>query len=247
MPEPGRSSSAWSTGPGPSVARLAGRLALVTGGSTGIGAAVAAAFRHEGARVIRAARRPGPAEGSDVPIAVDLAADHGPDDLARQVLEIGVPDLIVSSAGGFLLAPFADTSLGDLDELYRVNLRAPFELARRLLPPMKSRGSGRHILIGSVADHRAFSGNAAYSATKFGLRGWHEVLEEEYRGTGVLCSLVSPGPVDTPLWDPFDPDHRDDLPSRAVMLKPADVAEAVVWIATRPPHISVSVLRLGPG
>ena len=229
------------------MARLAGRLALVTGGSTGIGAAVAAAFRHEGARVIRAARRPGPAEGNDVPIAVDLAADHGPDDLARQVLEIGVPDLIVSSAGGFLLAPFADTSLGDLDELYRVNLRAPFELARRLLPPMKSRGSGRHILIGSVADHRAFAGNAAYSATKFGLRGWHEVLEEEYRGTGVLCSLVSPGPVDTPLWDPFDPDHRDDLPSRAVMLKPADVAEAVVWIATRPPHISVSVLRLGPG
>ena len=247
MPEPGRSFSAWSTGPGRSVARLAGRLALVTGGSTGIGAAVAAAFRHEGARVIRAARRPGPAEGNDVPIAVDLAADHGPDDLARQVLEIGVPDLIVSSAGGFLLAPFADTSLGDLDELYRVNLRAPFELARRLLPPMKSRGSGRHILIGSVADHRAFAGNAAYSATKFGLRGWHEVLEEEYRGTGVLCSLVSPGPVDTPLWDPFDPDHRDDLPSRAVMLKPADVAEAVVWIATRPPHISVSVLRLGPG
>lgn len=226
--------------------RLAGRLALVTGGSTGIGAAVAAALRAEGATVIRAARRPGPPEGNDVPIAVDLADDNGPDELARQVLEIGVPDLIVSSAGGFLLAPFADTSLGDLDQLYRVNLRAPFELARRLLPPMKARGRGRHILIGSVADHRAFAGNAAYSATKFGLRGWHEVLEEEYRGTGVLCSLVSPGPVDTPLWDPFDPDGRDDLPSRAAMLKPADVAEAVLWIATRPSHVGVGVLRLGP-
>ncbi len=226
--------------------RLTGRLAVVTGGSTGIGAAVSALLRHEGATVVRASRNPGPSEDGDIPIAVDLAADEGPDQLAAQVLAIGVPDLIVSSAGGFLLAPFADTSLGDLDELYRVNLRAPFELARRLLPPMKSRGRGRHILIGSVADHRAFSGNAAYSATKFGLRGWHEVLEEEYRGTGVLCSLVSPGPVDTPLWDPFDPDHRDDLPSRAVMLKPSDVAEAVLWIASRPAHVGVSVLRIGP-
>lgn len=226
--------------------RLAGCLALVTGGSTGIGAAVGAAIRAEGATLIRASRRPGPSEDGDVPIAVDLASDRGPDDLADRVLDIGVPDLVVSSAGGFLLEPFADTTLGDLDELYRVNLRAPFELARRLLPAMKSRGRGRHILIGSIADHRAFPGNAAYSATKFGLRGWHEVLEEEYRGTGVLCSLVSPGPVDTPLWDPFDPDHRDDLPSRVAMLRPADVAEAVVWIATRPAHVGVGVIRLGP-
>lgn len=226
--------------------RLNGTLALVTGGSTGIGAAVAGRLRAEGATLIRASRRPGAALEGDIPIAVDLASNHGPDELAERVLEIGVPDLIVSSAGGFLLESFADTSLGDLDELYRVNLRAPFELARRLLPPMKSRGSGRHVLIGSVADHRAFPGNAAYSATKFGLRGWHEVLEEEYRGTGVLCSLVSPGPVDTPLWDPFDPDHRDDLPSRVAMLRPEDVAEAVHWIATRPPHVAVGVLRIGP-
>jgi NAD(P)-dependent dehydrogenase (short-subunit alcohol dehydrogenase family) len=226
--------------------RLDGRLAVVTGGSKGIGAAVAAALRAEGAEVVRAARQPGPTLPGEHSVAVDLSADDGPAELARRVLAIGVPDLVVAGAGAFVLAPFQETAVTELDRLYRINLRAPFELARLLIPEMQRRGRGRHITIGSVADHRAFPGNAAYAATKFGLRGWHEVLEEECRGSGVLCSLVSPGPVDTEMWDPVDPDHRTDLPSRSAMLLPADVAEAVLWIATRPARVGVGVLQLGP-
>ena len=226
---------------------LAGRLALVTGGSKGIGAAIAEALRVDGASVIRAARTIAPdAPPGERHVICDLASDAGVAALAAEVARQGVPDLVVSSAGGFALGRLEDVPVETLDQLYRVNLRAPYELARRFLPLMRARGHGRHILIGSIADHLAIPGNGAYTATKFGARGLHEVLREELRGSGVLATLVSPGPVDTPLWDPIDPDHRPDLPSRAAMLRPDDVAAAVRWIASRPRHVDVPWLQLGP-
>ncbi len=226
---------------------LAGHLAVVTGASKGIGAAVAAALAREGATVVRTARHlPGPTSPGVIDVVADLATDEGLDALVAAVVPLGVPDLVVSNAGAFDLGPFEATPASTLDRLYAINLRAPYELARRLLPMMRARGSGRHLLIGSIADHLALAGNAAYAATKFGARGLHEVLREEYRGTGVLCTLVSPGPVDTPLWDPFDPDRRTDLPPRASMLRAEDVAAAVQWIATRPRHVDVGSVQLGP-
>jgi 3-hydroxy acid dehydrogenase/malonic semialdehyde reductase len=73
------------------------------------------------------------------------------------------------------------------------------------------------------------------------------VLREELKGSGVLVSLVSPGPTDTSAWDAVDPDSQQGFTRRAQMLRPADVAEAIVWIATRPAHVDVDWLRLGPG
>nr|MBA3554737.1 SDR family NAD(P)-dependent oxidoreductase [Gemmatimonadales bacterium] len=91
-----------------------------------------------------------------------------------------------------------------------------------------------------------FPENAAYAASKYGLRGLHETLEAEFRGSGVRLTLVSPGAVDTTIWDPFDPDHREGFPPRSAMLRPADVAEAILFVATRPPQVHVAWLRLGP-
>jgi NADP-dependent 3-hydroxy acid dehydrogenase YdfG len=105
---------------------------------------------------------------------------------------------------------------------------------------------GCFISIGSVADHVGFPENAAYAASKYGLRGLHETLLAEYRGRGVRLTLISPGPTDTAVWDPLDPDHREGFPPRARMLRPADVADAVLYVTTRPPHVQVDWLRLGP-
>jgi len=102
------------------------------------------------------------------------------------------------------------------------------------------------VTIGSVADHAAFSGNTAYAASKFGLRGLHETLLAEYRGSGMRFTLVSPGPTDTAAWDAVDPDSRPGFTPRARMLRPGDVAEAVLFAATRPSHVQVDWLRLGP-
>jgi NADP-dependent 3-hydroxy acid dehydrogenase YdfG len=226
---------------------LRGGVAVVTGASRGIGAAVARALREEGATVARIARSLAPADGDGW---LDLPADLT-DDAARgaaldRVLARAVPVVVVNNAGAFELADLADQPLEGLDRLYRLNLRAPFAVAQRLLPAMRAAGRGRHVLIGSIADHRAFSGNAAYAATKFGARGLHEVLREEFRGSGVRCTLVSPGPTDTPTWDPYDPDRRPDLPDRAAMLRAEDVAEVVRWVATRPAHVDVDWVRVGP-
>jgi NAD(P)-dependent dehydrogenase (short-subunit alcohol dehydrogenase family) len=227
---------------------LAGRVALVAGASRGIGAAVAQALAAEGARVIRVARslHPGSA-GSVHDLPCDLTEPAQVDLLAARVRsEHGVPDLVVSSVGAFLLRSLECTTMEEFERQLAVNLRAPFALARAFLPLMRQAGRGDFLTIGSVADHTGFPENAAYAASKYGLRGLHETLAAEYRGTGVRLSLISPGATDTTVWDPFDPDHREGFPKRSAMLRPADVAEAVLFVATRPSHVHIDWLRLGP-
>jgi len=228
------------------VSALAGRVALVTGASRGIGAATAEALRAAGARVVRVARSlpPGqdfldlPADLTDAAQVVALAG--------RVRREVGPPDVVVSNAGGFLLRPLEQTTVADFDAQLAINLRAAFAVARAFLPMLRDAGRGSFVTIGSIADHVGFPENAAYAASKYGVRGLHETLMAEYRGTGVRLTLVSPGPTDTDIWAPFDPDRREGFPRRAEMLRPADVADAVLFVATRPPHVLVDWLRLGP-
>ena len=111
---------------------------------------------------------------------------------------------------------------------------------------MRDAGGGAFISIGSVADHTGFPENAAYAASKYGLRGLHETLAAEYRGTGVRLTLVSPGATDTTIWDPFDPERRPGFPPRTAMLRPEDVADAVLFAATRPEHVHVDWIRMQP-
>jgi NAD(P)-dependent dehydrogenase (short-subunit alcohol dehydrogenase family) len=167
--------------------------------------------------------------------------------LADRVLrDAGPPDIMVHSAGGFLLRPLEETSSEDFDAQVAINLRAAFCLARSFLPRMRVLGGSRFITLGSVADHVGFPDNAAYAASKYGLRGLHETLLAEYRGTGVRLTLISPGPTDTALWDPYDPDHREGFPQRQHMLRAVDVAEAIFFVVTRPAHVVIDWLRLGP-
>ncbi|MBL0180099.1 MAG: SDR family NAD(P)-dependent oxidoreductase [Gemmatimonadetes bacterium] len=221
-------------------------LALVTGASRGIGAATATALVGAGYRVIRMARSPMPPLAHCHDVAVDLA-DHAARSAALTALvhDLGIPDVVVNNAGSFLLAPLEESSDALLREQLAINLEAPFAVARTFLPAMRLRGHGTHVLVGSIADWRAFPENAAYSASKFGARGLHEVLLEEMRGSGVRCTLVSPGPTDTSIWDPMDPDARTDLPSRAEMLRPSDVADAILYAVAAPRHVQVEVIRLG--
>jgi NAD(P)-dependent dehydrogenase (short-subunit alcohol dehydrogenase family) len=225
-----------------------GKTALVTGASRGIGLAIAHALSADGARVVRVSRsltRAVTPEWVDLPC--DLADPAAVEGLPARVKEAaGVPDLVVNNAGSFLLAPFEETTPAAFAEQIAANLTVPFLVSRAFLPAMRARKSGRLIMVGSIADHVALPGNAAYAAAKYGARGLHQVLREELRGSGVLCSLVSPGPTDTSAWDPVDPDSREGFIPRARMLRPGNVAEAVRWIAGLPGHVDVDWLRLGP-
>lgn len=231
------------------------RTALVTGASRGIGRAVADRLAASGVRVAALARTGGALaelagahpQGRVVPLAADLrdaAATARALDAARAAFG-GAPDLLVNNAGVFVVAPAHETDADAFAAVLDANLAAPFRLVRALLPEMRARGAGHVVTIGSVADRNTFPGNAAYAASKYGLRALHEVLRAECRGTGVRCTLVSPGPVDTPLWDALDPDHTDGFTPRAAMLAAADVADAVLYAATRRPEVNVDELRLG--
>jgi NADP-dependent 3-hydroxy acid dehydrogenase YdfG len=215
---------------------LRGATALVTGASRGIGAETAEALAEAGARVWLMAR--------SEEVLADLATKTGgkalPADLAddasvwdaldrlQDELE-GPPSIVVNAAGTFGLGPFSAETVRSFDEHLSVNLRGSFLVVRSLLPGMLQRGDGLIVNVGSVAGRRAFPGNAAYSASKFGLRGLHEVLLEA---------------TDTELWDELDPDSDPALPDRADMLRPSDVAEAVLFLATRPPTVRIPVLQI---
>ena len=223
-------------------------MALVTGASRGIGAATARALAEAGARVVRIARSLSPDRGAAyLDIACDLTDATQVDALAARLRgSEGVPAVVVNNAGGFLLESLDRTTPDAFDAQIALNLRGAFLLARAFLPAMRDAGGGSFISIGSVADHTGFPENAAYAASKYGLRGLHETLVSEYRGTGVRLTLVSPGATDTTIWDPFAPEQRPGFPTRQAMLRPADVADAVVFAATRPEHVHVDWIRLGP-
>jgi len=231
----------------------AGRTALVTGASRGIGAAVARALAAAGVRVVLVARSVGDltALAAELPNgAAALPADLSQPDAAPTVViaarEIlgGDPDILVHAAGVFPLAPIERSTDAELELALALNVAAPIRLTRAFLPAMRQRGSGHVVMIGSIADRHVFAENAVYAASKHALRAAHEALRAETRGSGVRATIISPAATDTPSWDPYDPDASAHLPSRADMLRPEDVADAVLWAVTRPVHVVVDELRL---
>jgi NAD(P)-dependent dehydrogenase (short-subunit alcohol dehydrogenase family) len=227
---------------------LFGRMAVVSGASRGIGLAIADELAAAGAHVVRLARSLVDAESER---RTDVRCDVGDADsvsrMARRVLDAhGAPDIVVNAAGVFLVKPLVETAPEEFRAQLDANLVGPFLVLRAFLPGMTKRGRGLVVTIGSVADHAAFPGNAAYGAAKSGLRGLHAVLAKELKKTGVRATLVSPGPVDTAIWDAVDPDSKPGFTKRNRMLRPEDVAEAVLFVATRRDEVHIPELHIEP-
>ncbi|HEY6826807.1 MAG TPA: SDR family oxidoreductase [Gemmatimonadaceae bacterium] len=228
------------------------RTAVVTGASRGIGLAVARALASEftvimiarNADALRAAARD--IGDSVCPVTCDLADAASTTAAVERIRTIAgdAPDVLVNNAGLFKLSKVESTSPEEFSASLEINLSAPFRLIRAFLADMRTRGSGHIVSIGSIADRMAFPENGGYSAAKFGLRGLHAVLRAELRGSGVRSTLVSPGPVDTSLWDDVKPDERQGFTPRSAMLRPEDVAAAVLFAVSQPASVNVDELRL---
>ncbi|HTI05470.1 MAG TPA: SDR family oxidoreductase [Gemmatimonadales bacterium] len=224
------------------------KIALVTGASRGIGLAVADALRAWGMHVVRVARS---LKHQTVERRTDIPCDvTKPGDVERAVAEVerqlGVPDVLVNNAGIFFIKQLGETSNADFTATLTTNLAAPFLFARAIVPKMVARGSGHLVTIGSISDYIGFSGSTAYAASKFGLRGMHEVIRQETAKSGVRTTLISPGPVDTDIWDAVDPDSKPGFTKRKDMMRAEDVAAAVVYAVTQPEHVAVTEIRLLP-
>jgi NADP-dependent 3-hydroxy acid dehydrogenase YdfG len=165
--------------------------------------------------------------------------------VARVIGDVGVPEIVVNNAGTFLLSPLAETTKAEFEEHLAVNVMGSFFVLRELLPHLIRLDRAHIVTIGSVADHVPFPGNAAYGASKYGLRGLHEVVTRELSTTDVRATLISPGPTNTSLWEKLD-SEGETLMDRADMLHAEDVAEAVLFAVTRPPRANVELIRISP-
>ncbi|WP_198376376.1 SDR family NAD(P)-dependent oxidoreductase [Neoroseomonas rubea] len=192
---------------------LAGRAALVTGGNSGLGLAMARALGLAGARLVLCARRMGELETAAAVLrSEDIAVDVAPVDLAEaqaaervaeRLENLGVsPDILVNAAGVNLRQPFAEVTAEAFDLHTALHLRAPFLLVQKLAPAMAARGWGRVINIASLQSFRAFPDSAPYGAGKGGVVQLTRAVAEAWSRHGVTCNAIAPGFFPTPLTAP---------------------------------------------
>jgi NAD(P)-dependent dehydrogenase (short-subunit alcohol dehydrogenase family) len=203
--------------------RLRGAVALVTGGSSGIGAATARALAQAGARPLIAGRDAGrlaevARQTGGTALAADLATPDGPAELAEAAQRAAGPDgidLLINNAGIGWAGPIGQLTAERTAQLIAVNLTAPIELTRLLVPEMTARRRGHIVFVSSIAGATAVRGEAVYSAAKAGLGYFAESLDHELAGTGVRTSLIVPGVFDTPFFEHRGGGPRPDWGSRA--------------------------------
>ena len=232
--------------------KLKNQVAIVTGAGRGIGRAVALAFAREGAAVALAARTTTELEtvaaqirsraGRALVVPTDVTREASVSALVEHVLaDFKKVDILLTASGMATFASLVDTKPEDWDRMMAANVRGVFLVCRAVLPSMMRQRRGTIINIVSVAAKRAIAGGAAYAASKHAVLGLTQVLAEEMRSHGVRVGALSPGAVDTGLWDAVP-----NPPERSRMLRPEDVAEAAVLMASLPPGASLEDLTLLP-
>lgn len=223
--------------------RLDGKVVLVTGASSGIGFATAEACAEAGARVVLHGRdeqrlaRCAERVGEHAAVACDLRGDDAPARLVGAALEaFGGLDAVVHSAGVFWPRPFAEAPLSDLDEQWRVNVRAPYALTKEAAPHLVERG-GAVVFLSSIAGRAGFPGAAAYCATKGAVELLVKSLAMELAPHGVRVNAVAPGNIRTPMNDAFfeSPDYERAMIERTPAGRVGvveDIAPAVVFFCS---------------
>ena len=242
------------------MSRIAGQTALITGASSGIGAACARRFAREGARLVLWARRLERLET----LAAELRAAHGADvraarvdvrdraavDAAAAALAAAAPDILLNNAG--LAAGLDPLQSGDPDDWERMidtNLKGLLWVSRAILPLMVARGTGHVINLGSTAGRWVYPRGNVYNATKFGVRALTEAMNLDLAGTAIRVSAVDPGYTETEFADVRFGGDRER--ARATYrgftpLSADDIADVVAYIVNLPPHVNILDVLIMP-
>jgi len=239
---------------------LDGTVALITGASSGIGAATARRLAREGASVALVARRGERLEevardiqaegGTARAIVADITSRAGADAAVRQTLaEFGRLDTVVNNAGLMLVGPFADAPEGEWERMVDVNVLGLLYVTKAALPHLiKAAAEGRRrtadlVNISSSAGRVARPGTAVYNLTKFGVNGFTEALRQEMQALRVRVSVIEPGNVDTELASHTREELRAGVEAQVQSiekLQPEDIADAVAYIVTSDRRVAVN-------
>jgi NADP-dependent 3-hydroxy acid dehydrogenase YdfG len=236
--------------------RLNGKIALITGGGTGIGQATAVVLAQEGAQVVVTGRRAAKLEETCAAIqaprtvrsfAANVADRREVDDLVAWVrTEFGPVDILVNNAGVNVVKRRLDElAPDDWDYMMQVNATGAYNLVHAVLPEMRARRDGLIINVSSLAGVRANTlGGAAYSASKHAMSALTRVIAIEEKDYGIRATNLCPGEVNTPILDdrPVKVSHEH----KSQILQPEDVAAAILFIATLPPRVHVAELYIKP-
>ena len=231
------------------------KTAVVTGASSGIGEATARQLAAAGFRVVCAARRPQRVERlaeeiGGVPVVCDVT---NPDDVQRLAEAAGPRlDVLVNNAGGaYGLDPVESASVDEWRAMYEVNVIGTLQVTQALLPALKASGAGIIVNVGSIAGRTAYEGGGGYTAAKHGLAVMTETLRLELVDQPVRVTEIAPGMVRTEGFSltRFGGDRERAESVYAGVPEPLvaeDIADAIVWMATRPAHVNVDLLVIKP-
>ncbi len=240
---------------------LEGKVALVTGASSGIGEATALALARAGARVAIAARRRERLDGVSRRITdlrtealvldADVSREHDAESIvARTVDRWGRLDVLVNNAGVMLLSPVDRARVEHWRRMLELNLLGLMVATRAALPHMRRQKDGHVVNISSTAGRVANPDASVYAATKFGVGAFSEALRREVYRDGIRVTVIAPGAVATELRDHVpDPDTRTRIESWATsmrQLQSEDVAAAILYAVTQPAHVNVNEILLRP-
>lgn len=231
---------------------MAGRVALITGASSGIGRALSLMLLREGVHVVATGRNEGRLsalreEGNGLPGSLMTSvADVTDETQVQRVLDesakvYGAPDIVVANAGFGIIKPMTEMRTEEFDAVIAANVRGVWLTLRHSLPGMIERGGGDMIIVSSLAGKNGFAGGTAYAASKFAVRGLAQSLMLEVRERNVRVASIFPGSTDTRFFDdtPMSPD-------REKILAAEDVAQAIVDILRSPRRALLSEIDIRP-
>jgi NADP-dependent 3-hydroxy acid dehydrogenase YdfG len=226
------------------LAGLEGRRAIVTGASSGIGAAIARALAAEGARVAGGARRVDRLQ-TEIQLELDVTEPSSSERFVDEaVRELGGLDILVNNAGlGLGRDPFDNSSEEDEETVLETNVHGLLRMTRLCLPHLRD---GGHIVnMGSIAGRQAYENAAVYVASKFAVRGFTYALREDLLGRPIHLTTVDPGLVETNFSRVRfrgDEEKAAAVYANVEPVRPEDVADCVVFVLTRPPHVNIDEL-----
>jgi len=235
---------------------IPGKVAVVTGASRGLGARVVVRLAQKGAHTVLLGRDPNRLEA--IAQQCRTAGGHAiafPGEISETAYvnaafgriekELGLPDILVNCAGISLHGRLGFDQIPPemFHEMMQTNVTGTYLTCFRVFAQMKKRGSGVIVNIGSTAAHVALPGSSIYAASKHAVRAFTDSMIAEADGTGVRVSMVSSGPINTPIWDARP--APAGVP-REAMLQPDDIADTIIWLIERRPGVRIDEVLMRP-